>query len=83
MSSNIKSPAAHALARRLAVQTGESLTQAVTVALQERLDKLSQAEDPAVKVRALLLIGRRCAASLDRVPVDHATLLYDEHGVPA
>ena len=38
MSLNIKNPEAHALAARLAKKTGETLTEAVTTALRERLD---------------------------------------------
>ena len=37
MSLNIKNPEAHALAARLAERTGETMTEAVTTALRERL----------------------------------------------
>ena len=40
MALNIKAPAIHALARALAQATGESLTPAVRVALQERLRRV-------------------------------------------
>ena len=42
MSLNIKNPEAHALATRLAQKTGETLTDAVTTALRERLERLEQ-----------------------------------------
>ena len=42
MSLNIKSPEAHALATRLAQKTGETLTDAVTTALRERLERLER-----------------------------------------
>jgi antitoxin VapB len=45
MSLNIKNPEAHALAARLAKKTGETLTDAVTTALRERLERVEQAED--------------------------------------
>ena len=42
MSLNIKNPEAHALAARLAKMTGETMTEAVTTALRERLDASSR-----------------------------------------
>ena len=42
MSLNIKNPEAHALAVRLAKLTGETLTEAVTAALRERLARIEQ-----------------------------------------
>ena len=42
MSLNIKNPEAHALAARLAKKTGETLTDAVTTALRERLERLER-----------------------------------------
>ena len=45
MSLNIKNPEAHALAARLAEKTGETLTEAVTTALRERLARLEQKPD--------------------------------------
>lgn len=43
MSLNIKNPETNRLARELARRTGESVTQAVTVALQERLERQKRA----------------------------------------
>ncbi|HVC83537.1 MAG TPA: type II toxin-antitoxin system VapB family antitoxin [Chloroflexota bacterium] len=81
---NIKSEEAHRLARELADLTGESQTAAITVALRERLERL-QAERPADLAARLLAIGRDCAAHLPEPyrSIDHADLLYDEHGLPA
>ena len=45
MSLNIKNPEAHALAARLAKKTGETLTDAVTIALRERLERLERTAD--------------------------------------
>jgi antitoxin VapB len=42
MSLNIKNPEAHTLAARLAKKTGETLTEAVTTALRERLARLER-----------------------------------------
>jgi antitoxin VapB len=82
LSLNIKSPEAHELARRVAERTGESLTLAVTVALQERLEHLMRAENQKATAQQILAIGRRCAAVMDRPVTDHGALLYDEFGAP-
>jgi antitoxin VapB len=44
MSLNIKNPKAHELAERVARLSGETLTEAVTTALRERLARLEQVE---------------------------------------
>lgn len=51
MSLNIKNDQAHALAIEIASHTGESLTSAVVVALQERLERLEGDRDVAEKKR--------------------------------
>jgi len=85
VSLNIKSDEAHRLTRELARLTGESLTEAVTTAVRERLDRVRRG-DATVEDRAeaLLAIGRDTA---DRLPaavrnIDHGELLYDERGLP-
>ena len=82
MSLNIKDPEAHRLARKLAEQTGETMTRAVTEALRERLARLSRDRRPETTADDLLAIGRSCAATLKGKPVDHGALLYDERGLP-
>jgi antitoxin VapB len=81
MSLNIKNEEAHALAVRVARMTGESLTEAVTTALRERLARI---EGPDALVEELLALGRDCAARLDGPTrmIDHGALLYDEKGLP-
>jgi len=82
MSLNIKKPETHALARELAKLTGENVTEAVTVAIQERLQRLREGGEETLVERALE-IGRDCAAHLGKYRfVDHAELLYDERGLP-
>ena len=84
MALNIKSDETHRLARELAALTGESMTTAVTIALQERLDRLRRERNEGMAAR-LLAIGRE-AAPLFKEPyrsVDHGDLLYDENGLPA
>jgi antitoxin VapB len=83
MSMNIKNPEAHKLGRELARLTGESMTEAVTVALRERLERLRREQRGGLANR-LLAIGKDCAAHL-REPyrsADHGELLYDERGLP-
>ena len=84
MTLSIKDPEADALARRLAEKTGESLTEAVKRALQERLDRESVREAGQPLAERLLGIGRHCAAHVgpSRDSADHAGLLYDERGLP-
>lgn len=83
MALSIKNDETERLARKLAKRTGESLTEAVTTALRERLAR--QAGHRAVpQLRdELLAIGRRCAAlpDLDRRSADEI-LGYDELGLP-
>jgi antitoxin VapB len=83
MSLNIKSDEAHRLARQLARLTGESMTEAVTRALAERLERESAGRGDCLANR-LLAIGRDCAAHLQEPyrSINHADLLYDEHGLP-
>jgi len=83
MSLNIKNADTHTLARELAALTGESITEAVTVAIRERLDRIRQ-ERRGGLAEQLLAIGADCAAHL-REPyrsIDHGDLLYDERGLP-
>jgi antitoxin VapB len=83
MSLNIKDPETHHLAQELAKETGETMTRAVNQALRERLQRLRRQRKPKqATVGELLAIGRRCANTLKGKPLDHAALLYDEHGIP-
>jgi antitoxin VapB len=79
---NIKDPETHELAKKLAEQTGETMTRAVTEALRERLARLTRAQKPEATADDLLAIGRRCAATLKGKAIDHGTMLYDERGLP-
>jgi ribonuclease VapC len=84
MSLNIKSEDAHRLARELAQETHESMTRAVTVALQERLDRVRHDASIAARAQRILTLGRATAARLDDESraIDHGELLYDEAGLP-
>ena len=85
MSLNIKKPEAHALAERLAKLTGETLTEAVTTALRERLARIENVS--AIDEGALSGTqgDGRGQPKLWREPylsMDHGELLYDELGLP-
>jgi antitoxin VapB len=69
------------LARRVAELTGETMTEAVTQALAERLARLEVGGEVA---EALLAIGRDCARRLSGPAKrsDHGKLLYDAAGLP-
>ena len=85
MALNIKDPAIHALARELAQATGESLTHAVRVALQERLRRVRAQQVTPLRSLAETLddIALHCAAlpDLDTRSPDEI-LGYDAHGLP-
>lgn len=84
MALSIKDPKADRLARDIARMAGESLTEAVTRALEERLERL-QRERPGRRRLADELdeIARRCAALPLRDPRSPDEIIgYDEHGLP-
>ena len=81
MSLNIKDPEAHRLAQQIARATGETMTRVVTEALRERLYRLERRSARA-SVEELLAIAERAASHVKRPYVEHAELLYDEHGLP-
>lgn len=84
MALNIKDPRTDTLARELAEATGETITEAVGIALQERLDRVRAGRRPRRLAEELNEIALRCAALpvLDERP-EEEILGYDEHGLPA
>jgi antitoxin VapB len=83
MSLNIKNKEAHKLASQLARVTGESLTEAVTKAVRERLDRVRRERGTGLADR-LVSIGKDCAARLKEPfrSAPHEDLLYDDKGLP-
>jgi antitoxin VapB len=81
MSLNIKDPEAHRLAQAIAQATGESMTRVVTEALREQLAKIERRRRKA-SVEELLAIADRASLHVKLPYVDHAELLYDQHGLP-
>jgi antitoxin VapB len=86
---NIKNEEAYRLAREVAKRSGESLTEAVTTALRERLERQKATEhggshSPAERLRKLEEIAKR----FDELPVlddrePDEIVGYDENGLPA
>jgi len=84
MALNIRNPETERLAEALAKLTGETKTQAVTVALRDRLERLRRRRS-----------GRRLAEELDEIALHCASLPvldargveeilgYDEQGLPS
>ena len=83
MALSIKHPEADRLARELASQTGESLTDAVIIALRERLVRQKGRRRDASLAEELLAIGERCSRLpvLDPRSADEI-LGYDQNGLP-
>lgn len=83
MALSIKNPEVERLARELAAKTGESITDAVMVALRDRMDReTSSARDR--RIERLLEIGRE-GARLPKLGDRTADEIigYDEHGLPS
>jgi antitoxin VapB len=80
MAINLKRPETELLAKQIAEITGESLTDAITTTLRERL----VSGRPGVLVDELMASGRDCAehfpASLRSADLND--LLYDERELP-
>ncbi len=82
MSQAIKDPKILNLAQTLAAETGESMTRAVAIALQERLARVRRSRKQRATAAKLLRIDRRCASDLKGAPTHHAALVYNEKGLP-
>lgn len=84
MSLNIKRAETHRMAEQLAALTGESLTDAVTEAIRERLERLGRMRDRDARVERVMEIAGKFQAGLTMpmTSTDHGDLLYDENGLP-
>lgn len=83
MALSIKNDETERLARQVAKETGESLTQAIESALKERLERLRQRRHHHVVTEKLEDILRRVDAlpTLDTRP-EPEILGYDDQGIP-
>lgn len=83
MALSIKTKEADRLARDLAATTGESLTDAVTIALRERLERERSRRSTNVQHRLRRLADEvRSIPILDPRPADDI-LGYDDRGLPS
>ena len=83
MSLNIKNERTWRLAGELAQLTGETMTGAITVALEERLERERRQRGVDARLQRMRTIASRCAKLLREggPPVDHGDLLYDDRGL--
>jgi antitoxin VapB len=92
---NIKDNETHRMAQSLARETGESMTEAVRLAIRERLERVrderrkerlregeKELRRKAEKLAELRAISAETAELLKGPPLDHAELLYGENGLP-
>ena len=82
MALSIKTDEADRLARELAAATHESITEAVTVALRERLARVRTPPEPDIITAARLLAVDFETGSHDPRS-DDEVIGYDERGLPA
>lgn len=80
---SIKNEATESLARRVARETGESLTEAIQTALQERWERLRQKRRNHLVADQIqdILLRVDTLPRKDSRPEDEI-LGYDEHGIP-
>ncbi len=84
MSLNIKREETCQLAAELAAVTGENRTEAITIALRERLERVRRERTVDARIQETEAIARRCAELMGPGPGsrDHGDWLYDERGLP-
>lgn len=83
MSLNIKDAATDRLARQLAAETGESITQAARIAIEERLARVrAQAFAPEAAELTAIVARGRSRRTLDGRTAEEI-LGYDQAGLPA
>jgi antitoxin VapB len=81
MAISIKNDKAERLARQVAAETGESLTEAVIRSLEERLERLKGCQSAPDLAETLMSISRRCSALPDLDTGSPEQILgYDEKG---
>lgn len=81
MGISIKNDRAETLARQVARETGESLTDAIIHSLEERLERLKGRRSAPDLAETLMSISRRCSSLPDLDTRDADEILgYDENG---
>lgn len=83
MALNIKDDTTDKLAREVAERAGETITQAIRIALEERLQRLSGRQRAATQREKVNEILQRIDALPRKTDLtDDEILGYDEHGIP-
>lgn len=84
MAINIKNEKTCELTRELAHLTDDTMTGAITTAVQEKLEKVRRQRDKEQLLRDLRTIRERCAQLIEPgfKSTDHDDFLYDEYGLP-
>jgi antitoxin VapB len=85
MSLNIKDKRTHEAVRRLAEATGETLTEAVRVSVQERLKRVEarRRDGKSLADRLDEIALHAASGPIDRSRTDDEILGYDERGLPS
>jgi antitoxin VapB len=83
MALSIRNERAEKLAREVAAESGETMTQAIIRALEERLERLRGRRRLTDTAREILKISERCSALPDMDPRSPDDILgYDSNGIP-
>ena len=83
MALSIKNPKAERLARELADESGENMTQAITNALAERLERIRGCRTATDLAEEIIKISARCSMIPDQDQRSPDEILeYDRNGVP-
>ena len=83
MALSIRNAKAEKLARELAAESGENLTQAITTALEERLQRLRGRSTAIDLAEEIMKISRRCSELPDQDQRSPDEILgYGATGVP-
>lgn len=83
MALSIRNPHAEKLAREVAAESGQSITQAIIQALEDRLERLHGQRTSTDLLAEITKIARRCGSLPDldqRTPEE--IMGYDRQGVP-
>ena len=83
MALSIRNPKAEKLARELAAESGENITQAITHALEERLQRLRGRATAIDLAEEIMKISKRCSEIPDQDQRSPDVILgYGPEGVP-
>jgi antitoxin VapB len=83
MALSIRNSRAERLARQVAAESGESLTEAIIHALEERLERLKGRRTTMDVAEEIMKISLRCSALPEKDQRSEDEILdYDERGLP-